>query len=443
MFLSVKKFLRLAVAFSVIMIFLGCIGQPPATPTPTPPPTATPTPTVTPTPTAPPARDYFKIGVITSLTGSLARGGYVTKRGYDTWADQVNAEGGILINGKRYRVQLVYYDAKSDPAFAAKAAEKMIAEGIDFALGPYSSACTLGSAPIFEKYKVPMITGSAESHLIPEKKFKWTFQVLVTTKESAKAYIEFIKKTLPVKTVAIIGADDAFSKGLAEAFKAEATDKGFDVVFYEIFPVDITDLSPVISKVKPLKPDVFIVAGHPTNHVVAVRNSKELGFNPKVFIVHWGVDTADFLGELKSDANYVIGETMWSPKAPWKDPLFGTAGDFAKLFEGLHGHSPDYTEASCAATGVYLQQVLQKHGFTPPFDDEKMAKFRDALEKDSFPTLLGEIAFSTEPEHWHVNIGLVKFLPMLQIRDQKPAIIYPEELKEVDVIFPKPPWGAP
>jgi len=388
---------------------------------------------------AAPARDYFKIGVIVELTGDFARGGYDCKRGYDLWANTINEMGGIPIGGKKYTVQLVYYDAKSDPSQGAAATEKAITEGCDFLLGPYSSAVTLGSGPICEKYEMPMITGSAESHRIPEQKFKWVFQILVTTKETPKAPMKVLA-TLPVKTAAIIGADDAFSKGLAETFKKEAEAIGLTVVYYEIFPVDLKDLSPVISKIKALNPDVFIVAAHPENHIVAVRNSKELGFNPKIFLCHWGVDTPDFLGELKSDANYVVGVTMWSPKSAYEDPVFGTTAKLAEKYEVVYGLAPDYTAASCSATGVYFQKVVEELGVTPPFDAAKKAKLRDGIETISVKTSLGEVKFSTDPEHWHVNIGLAELLVVIQIKDVKPVPIAPEALKEMDIVFPKPPW---
>ena len=117
------------------------------------------------------ARDYFKIGVITSLSGGLATGGNITKQGYDLWAAKVNEAGGIEINGKKYPVKLIYGDAQSEPSQAASAAERLATqEKIDCALGPYSSGVTLAAAPVLEKYKIPLITGSAESPLIWKQK---------------------------------------------------------------------------------------------------------------------------------------------------------------------------------------------------------------------------------------------------------------------------------
>jgi len=122
------------------------------------------------------ARDFFKVGVITSLSGPLATGGNVTKYGYDMWANTLNAQGGIEIQGKKYKVQLFYSDAQSEPSQAASGAERLATqENVDFILGPYSSGATLGAAPVLEKYKIPMITGSAESPLIWKQKFYYTF----------------------------------------------------------------------------------------------------------------------------------------------------------------------------------------------------------------------------------------------------------------------------
>ena len=38
-------------------------------------------------------RDFFKVGVVTSLSGELAFGGSMTKQGYDMWAEKVNSLG--------------------------------------------------------------------------------------------------------------------------------------------------------------------------------------------------------------------------------------------------------------------------------------------------------------------------------------------------------------
>ena len=184
-------------------------------------------------------RDFFKVGVVTSLSGELVFGGTVTKRGYDLWADTVNSRGGIEIGGKKYKVTLIYADDQSTPATAAVAGERLITqEKVDFILGPYASGPTLALAPITEKYKIPHITGSAESPLIWLRKFKYTFGTIPSVNLTAQAVITVLAKEVSPKptTIGILGIDDPFSKFTAEAFKTASEKLGLKVVKYEIVP---------------------------------------------------------------------------------------------------------------------------------------------------------------------------------------------------------------
>src|SRR4030042_4189964 len=155
-------------------------------------------------------RDFFKIGVVTSLSGELAFGGTVTKRGYDMWEDAINAAGGIDIAGKKYKVKLVYADDQSTPATAAVGGERLITqEKVDCILGPYASGTTLALAPICEKYKVPHITGSAESPLVWLKKFKYTFGTIPPVNSNARSAIRTLAEegTPKPQTIAVLGIE--------------------------------------------------------------------------------------------------------------------------------------------------------------------------------------------------------------------------------------------
>ena len=209
------------------------------------------------------AADEFKIGVITSLSGDLATGGSVTKRGYDLWAKAVNAQGGIEIKGKKYTVRLIYGDDQSQPAQAASAAERLAAqEKVDAVLGPYASGTTIAAAPVLEKYKVPMITGSAESPLIWKQKFRYTFGTIPPVNFTGAAVIKVLAG-LPQgpKTAVIYGSNDTFSKATAEAFQATAEQVGIKVLRFNILPPK-QDMTPLMSAAKVLNPDLIAFGSH-------------------------------------------------------------------------------------------------------------------------------------------------------------------------------------
>jgi len=69
-----------------------------------------------------PAFGQTKIGVITSLTGSLAAFGEAHKNGYAIALDEINAKGGVL--GKK--IELDFYDDQSKPDQAVQGVSKLI-----------------------------------------------------------------------------------------------------------------------------------------------------------------------------------------------------------------------------------------------------------------------------------------------------------------------------
>src|SRR5690606_16401760 len=106
----------------------------------------------------------IRCGAVTSLSGADRFGGNLTRRGYDFWAETINAKGGVEIGGQRYRVEMLYGDDQSQPASGADAAERLIVqEKVEVLFGPYTSGVTIAVQPICAKYRVPMISGSAES----------------------------------------------------------------------------------------------------------------------------------------------------------------------------------------------------------------------------------------------------------------------------------------
>ena len=384
----------------------------------------------------------LKIGVIMELTGELARDGIVCKRGYDIWYKAVQQRGGIDIGGVLYKVELRYYDTASDPGRAATAVEKAVADKVDILLGPYSSSNTLGAIPVVNKYGIPMFAGSPESHLIPEQKSPWVFQTLLTTKQTPLAFEKVVQRYRDyVRTVAIVASSDAFSQGLASAYRDLFKRLNISIVLDETFPVDITDLRPLMSKVASLNPDIVAVAGHPIHHLLAVRALKEIGFNPKMMFVHYGIDSPEFLREASSFAEGVMGLIQWVPYVNWKDPVFGDVNNFLKMWnETYPGITPDYTAVSCAATASYVVELIRQLSLKPPFDTSAWNKIRDAAEKTTIETILGPIRYSTDPATWHVNMELLPHVAVVQIQGGKLVIVYPDEVKQANIVFPKPPW---
>jgi len=385
-------------------------------------------------------RNYFKVGVITELSGDLVTGGNITKRGYDLWEKEVNAKGGIEIKGKKYQVKLVYADAQSNPAAGAAAAERLITqEKVDFILGPYSSGVTLAVAPVVDKYKVPMITGSAESPLIWRNKFKYTFGTIPPINFTGATSIKTLAALNPApKTIVIIGSNDAFSKATAEAYKSAAEAAKLRVLKYSIVPSG-QDMTPLLSVVKSMRPDVIAFGGHDEEHVKFVKALRQIGYTPKALLMHCGITDKAFTDAVGADSNQIFGTTCWTGTAKTKSKLlWPNAAAYAAASQKAFGNPGDYTQGGCSAAGIAFQTALQKIGAKPGMDEATRAKLIQALEQVDVQTFYGRVKFATNGEYYHANVGLDPLT--VQIQNGKIMTVGPKASQEAAAQYPMQGW---
>lgn len=383
----------------------------------------------------------FKVGVITSLSGENILGGNLTKRGYGFWADTINAKGGVEVGGERFKVEMFYGDDQSSPATGADAAERLIVQnGVDALFGPYTSGATIAIQPICQKYKVPMLSGSAESPRVWKAKPEYNFGIIPAVDTTAGHSIGVLAKlTHPgAKTVAVIGVNEPFSKETGEGFRDGVKAAGLDLVAYELVP-PTGDLTPVISKIAALNPDILAMGGHEEPLINAVKASKSLNFRSKALIMHYGVTDPAFASALGPDADGTCGITVWLPSAPYRDDLFGTAMEFAEKVRTAQNEEVDYTLAGCAAAGLVLGDALKRLGKKPALTPADRDALKDAIAATDIQTFYGPIKFEKEGDHYHDNLQPTPIL--IQIQNGKAVAIGPKDAAGAAAFtYPLPAW---
>ena len=221
-------------------------------------------------------------------------------------------------------MKIVYYDDKSDPTESSKLVEKLISEDkVNFLLGPYSSGITIPDSLIAQRYKVPMIEGGGASGKIFSRGNKYIFGTLPPAGQYFKSTLEMLKTFSPApKTIAILYSDDKFDVSVAEGTDKLAKEMGFDVVLYEKYAEHATDFNSILTKIKALKADVVLVAGHTEESLNFTQQAKELNVTPKLISMTVGPSEADFRKSLGKDAEYIYGVASWSTQMNFKGYLF-------------------------------------------------------------------------------------------------------------------------
>lgn len=378
----------------------------------------------------------FKIGAVLELSGADSSGGQLAKRGYDFWAETVNKAGGLAIGGKKYKVQVLVQDARSDPSAGANAATRLATqEGVDALFGSYTSGVQLAMNPIAEKYQLPCIAGSAESPENWSPKPQFTYGIIPSVDLTAGKALGFIVAAANPKptTCAVIGANEPFSKDAAAGFAAGAKAAGLTLTTNTLFPPD-ADLTPIISNVASHKPDILAVGGHDTILINVVKTCKAQNFTPKALIQHYGVTEPSFVQALKKDAEGQLGLVDWDPTFPYKDSIFGTAQQFAASYKSRYGVDVDYTGAGCAVSGEVLQLALQKLGKPPGLSQGDRVQLNKIIAATNIQTFYGPIRFDSSGPHFHDNTSP----PPVLVQIKKGAVTAVEPAKFAHAKFEYP-----
>jgi branched-chain amino acid transport system substrate-binding protein len=380
--------------------------------------------------------DTLVFGAPVSLTGSLSHEGADTLNGYNLWADQVNAQGGVKVGDKTYKVSIKYYDDGSSAQKSAQLTKQLItADKVNFLLGPYGSAATLTDEVIAQQYQVPMVEGNGAAQAIFKKNNPYIFGVLSPSPEYAGAMIKAaLALPNPPKTIAIINANDSFSTEVADAAKTLAQSSGMDVVYTQSYPANATDLTGILTQIKTSAsggvPDMIVGSGHEGEALTTIKQAKQLGINPKLWAFTVGPALPDFATTLGGDANYIIGSSQWTPQVKYQGTdIFGTAQKFEELYKGKYNAEPSYQAAESAACGVAFQAALEKAGSIDP------DKVRDALKGLDITTFYGPIKFSDTGEND------TKPMVTIQIQQGNLVTVFPKDVANADFQYPTPPFG--
>ena len=158
------------------------------------------------------ANDTIKIGFSMALTGGLAGAGKGALIAMQVWAEDTNANGGLL--GKQ--VELVYYDDQTNPATVPAIYTKLLdIDKVDFVVSGYGTNLIAPAMPIVMQRGLvfPSLFGLAVN-----EKFNYPnyFQIMPSgpspmTDWSRGFFDVAMAQDPPPKTIALVGADAEFA----------------------------------------------------------------------------------------------------------------------------------------------------------------------------------------------------------------------------------------
>ncbi|NAS23087.1 urea ABC transporter substrate-binding protein [Herbidospora sp. NEAU-GS84] len=214
--------------------------------------------------------DTIKVGLLHSLSGTMAIS-EVTVRDAELLAiEEINAAGGVL--GKK--LEPVVEDGASDwPTFAEKANKLISQDKVATVFGGWTSASRKAMLPVFERHKAllwyPVQYEGLESS-------PYIFYTGATTNQQIIPGLDYLKEQGKTK-IFLVGSDYVFPRTANKIIKAYAAANGMTILGEEYTPLGHTEYSTLTNKVVQAKPDAVFNTLNGDSNVAFFKQLKSAG----------------------------------------------------------------------------------------------------------------------------------------------------------------------
>ena len=416
-----------------ILMLAAC--APAATPTPAPateaPATSAPVPTEAP-PTEPPVElpDTIKIGAVIPLTGRYAAGGGQIKNGYELAVNDINAAGGVDINGTKVPLELVVLDDESDATKTVQHLETLYSQDVVAYLGGFGSDLHAAAAGIAEKNKVPYIGVAFALYSIHQQGFKYLFSPFPKSPALATTTFDMLDSLKNPQTpdsplptnIAIFAETTDWGKELGSLWTEEANKRGgYTIKTYEYAP-GTTDFSSIILPAKDSGAGVLLALPNPPDGLALAKQLKELDWNPFLSMFVRAADPPTFGENLGVDSDGFMLMPGWNRGV-----------NFPGVAEMSERHLAAYGTPALAVTGpAYAAVQILADAITRAGSLDRDA-IRDAIAATDMDTMVGPVTFNED--------GTGNVLTVInQWQAGKQVLIWPPEQPVAPMIYPAVPW---
>lgn len=362
------------------------------------------------------AQDSVKLGLLHSLTGTIAITESAVVDAEKLAVDEINAAGGVL--GKK--IEVVVEDGASDwPTFAEKARKLLERDKVAAIIGCYTSASRKAVLPVVEKAKGLLYYPTYYEGL------EQSPNILYTAQEATQSVIAACNwlASKRGKTFYLIGSDYIWPRTTNKIAKPTITKAGAQVVGEDYFPLGHIEFGSVINKIKASKAAVVLNTMVGGSNVAFFKQLRAAGVDLKtVTVLSLGISEEEVSG---IGADNVAGAlTCMSYFQSLPTPA---NQKFVKAFKAKYGAQRVTGDTlQCAYNSVYLWKMAVEKAKS--FEVPQVIAASAGLEIDA-PE--GRVKFHASNHHLYKHARIGEFLPDGQVK-----LLYESPLIEPNP-FPK------
>jgi branched-chain amino acid transport system substrate-binding protein len=371
------------------------------------------------------------IGASLSLTGQFSTDGQAFQKGYELWAHDQNAAGGLL--GRK--IKLKFLNDNSSPTTATSNYQTLInVDHVALTIGPFSSLLTAPSATVAHRYGYALVEGAGGAPSVFATKLPNVFDVSLPVAASLLPMINWVA-SLPAsqrpKTAAFPTSNDPFTQPQVQFAKQKLTALGVKSLYYKVFPEEPTQIKGIADQVAAKKAQIVVLGATAVPTVSGFTQAFiQAHYNPQVFIATAGPDQGSAYQKAVGHYNYdgVMVPNAWFGGSP--NPLSKTMVNeyIAKYHGTASGINADVAEAY--SVGEVLTQAVKA---TNSVSNSKIISYLHSGV--TLQSVQGPVKFNSVGE----NLAATAFV--FQWQKNNFVQVLPSGSGSLPVQFPKVYWG--
>jgi branched-chain amino acid transport system substrate-binding protein len=379
------------------------------------------------------------IGASLSLTGDFSADGQAFEKGYQLWAADVNANGGLL--GRQVTLKIL--NDNSSPTQAQTNYQTLFAsDKVNLAFGPFSSLLTTPSASVAARYGYALIEGAGGAPSVFASPANQTahniFDVSLPIEDELIPFVNWVASLPPgqrPKTAAYPMADDPFADPPVQLAQQKLQALGVKTVYSKIFPAENASYKPAADQVAATGAQAVVLGSTDVPTVSAFMQAfEQQHYNPKMFICAAGPDQgAAFTSAVgKGNATGMMVPNGWYPGYANPD-----SQKMVQAYVTKYGGSPSDINADVAEGYSVGQVAAQAVIATKGTDNAKIITYLHSGV--TLSSVQGPVRFD--------NFGKNSSAAAFTFQWQQQGTAYKQVLPvstagSVAIINPKPNWTS-
>ncbi len=365
------------------------------------------------------------IGMSLPLTGPVAEVSKSGYEGYQQWAADVNASGGLL--GRQIKLNVL--DDGFEPNQTVSNYTRLISKDkVDLLLGTFSSLLNAPASAIAARQNMLYVEPSGGAATLFTRGFTNLFFAQPGTTTSLPntfvAYLTSLPAASRPATAAYVTQDDPSAAPAIAVFKTKLEALGIKTVYNQTYDPSTSNFDTIASAIANKKPALLIQGAVAADGVQLVRSLQKVNFSPKMLFQTKAPTDESYPSAIgAANANGVFTAEAWSAKASYP----GNA-EFVARYTKKFGHAPSDDAANSYTAGQVLAAAVKAVG---KIDQKALAAW---LHANTVQTIVG-------PLKWDKTGNPGGSLLLAQWQKGVLEIVAPKSAAtSTTIINPKPAW---